>query len=311
MNKLKKVGLTALAGSLVASSVYAGELSVSGSWGLTYSSEDSDEVTGNPWSMGDSVTFSGSGETDQGWAIGVSYELDGGTYDDYKLTLDTGEETGKLTFSGASVGSSGLKAFSNQVPNAAEAVYGSMDSSNDNGVVGAGSTTGSWGYDVTMGSIGISAYYAPEAADGATTGNDNSIHVKYSGLVDGLDVGVGVGEKGETQDEETIWAKYVWDSLTFGYQRSKIDYSAAGTGDEEADHIGVSMAVNDNISVSIGRQTVDMGGSTATDEESTGVSASYTMGSMTIKGHANKTDDGDGTSGKNDASKGLSLSFSF
>ena len=57
MNKLKKVGLTALAGSLVASSVYAGELSVSGSWGLTYSSEDSDEVTGNPWSMGDSVTF--------------------------------------------------------------------------------------------------------------------------------------------------------------------------------------------------------------------------------------------------------------
>ena len=130
-------------------------------------------------------------------------------------------------------------------------------------------------------------------------------------LVDGLDVGVGVGEKGETQDEETIWAKYVWDSLTFGYQRSKIDYTAAGTGDEEADHIGVSMAVNDNISVSIGRQTVDMGGSTAVDEESTGVSASYTMGSMTIKGHANKTDDGDGTSGKNDASKGLSLSFSF
>ena len=75
----------------------------------------------------------------------------------WKITLlDTGEETGKLTFSGASVGSSGLKAFSNQVPNAAEAVYGSMDSSNDNGVVGAGSTTGSWGYDISFGDIQMS-----------------------------------------------------------------------------------------------------------------------------------------------------------
>ena len=69
MNKLKKIGLTALAGSLVASSVYAGTLDVTGSWSLSYNSEDDDEVTGNGWSMGDSVTFSGSGETDQGYAI--------------------------------------------------------------------------------------------------------------------------------------------------------------------------------------------------------------------------------------------------
>ena len=87
MNKLTKYGLTALAGSLVATSVSAGELGVSGSWSWSYDAGDSDEVTGNPFSMGDSVTFSGSGETDQGWTAGVSYELDGGTYDDYKLTL--------------------------------------------------------------------------------------------------------------------------------------------------------------------------------------------------------------------------------
>ena len=84
MNKLRKIGLTALAGSLVASSVYAGELSVSGSWSLSYGTEDSDEVTGNPWSMGDSVNFTGSGETDQGYTIGVTYELDGGTYIDWR-----------------------------------------------------------------------------------------------------------------------------------------------------------------------------------------------------------------------------------
>ena len=310
MNKLRKIGLTALAGSLVASSVYAGELSVSGSWSLSYGTEDSDEVTGNPWSMGDSVNFTGSGETDQGYTIGVTYELDGGTYDDYKLTLDTGD-IGKLTFSGASVGSSGLKAYANNVPNANEAVYGSMDKSNDNGVVGTGSTTGSWGYDYTSGDITVSAYYAPEGADGATTGNDNSVAVVYAGLMDGLTLGAGMGEYGSTQDEETMWVKYVVGSITLGYQRSKIDYTAAATGDEQADHLGVSIAINDNLSVSTGRQVVDMGGTTASDETSTGVSASYTMGSMTIKGFANKTDDGDGTSGKNDASKGMSLSFTF
>ena len=106
MNKLTKYGLTALAGSLVATSVSAGELGVSGSWSWSYDSADSDE-SGNPMSMGDSVTFSGSGETDQGWTAGVSYELDGGTYDDYKLTLDMGD-SGKLTFSGASVTGDGL-----------------------------------------------------------------------------------------------------------------------------------------------------------------------------------------------------------
>ena len=36
MNKLKKVGLTALATSLVATASYAGELSVSGGASLTY-----------------------------------------------------------------------------------------------------------------------------------------------------------------------------------------------------------------------------------------------------------------------------------
>ena len=76
MNKLTKYGLTALAGSLVATSVSAGELGVSGSWSWSYDAGDSDEVTGNPFSMGDSLSFSGSGETDQGWTAGVSMELD-------------------------------------------------------------------------------------------------------------------------------------------------------------------------------------------------------------------------------------------
>jgi outer membrane protein OmpU len=40
MNKLKKIGLTALAGSLVATSVFAGEMSVSGSAAITFAGQD-------------------------------------------------------------------------------------------------------------------------------------------------------------------------------------------------------------------------------------------------------------------------------
>ena len=48
---MKKLGLTALAGSLVASSAFAGALDVTGSSKITYASQHDSEVTGNPFSM--------------------------------------------------------------------------------------------------------------------------------------------------------------------------------------------------------------------------------------------------------------------
>ena len=64
MDTMKKLGLTALAGSLVATSAYAGEMSVSGSAKVTYTSQDEKEVTGNGFSSGKGLTFSGSGDLD-------------------------------------------------------------------------------------------------------------------------------------------------------------------------------------------------------------------------------------------------------
>ena len=76
MNKLTKVGLTALARSLVAGSVSAAEMSASGSAGMTFTGGDEKSNTGNGWTMADSVTFSASGDVND---IGVtlSIELDG------------------------------------------------------------------------------------------------------------------------------------------------------------------------------------------------------------------------------------------
>ena len=48
MNNLKKIGLSALAGTLASLSAQAGEMSVGGTAELTYVQRNSNEITGNP-----------------------------------------------------------------------------------------------------------------------------------------------------------------------------------------------------------------------------------------------------------------------
>jgi outer membrane protein OmpU len=69
MTNLKKLGLTALAGSLVATTGYAGALDVSGAAKVSYTSGDETEVSGNPFSMTRDISFTGSGEMDNGMTI--------------------------------------------------------------------------------------------------------------------------------------------------------------------------------------------------------------------------------------------------
>ena len=92
MNNLKKVGLSALAGSLVAFSANAGEMTVSGSASLSMSS--SNELNKTTWSSTDHVDFTGSGELDNGMIITYKVQLDGdeadnGVVDNNSITIDT------------------------------------------------------------------------------------------------------------------------------------------------------------------------------------------------------------------------------
>jgi outer membrane protein OmpU len=78
MNKLTKIGLTALAGSLISVTAHAGSLSASGGATLSISDTDVDNTQattaeGNTWSMGDSITMTGSGDMDNGMIISVSF----------------------------------------------------------------------------------------------------------------------------------------------------------------------------------------------------------------------------------------------
>ena len=76
-------------------------------------------------------------------------------------------------------------------------------------------------------------------------------------------------------------------------------------------HMAISLAVNENMSVSFGQSTVDFETAGKVDEESSGVSASYTMGGMTFAAVMNKTDSVAGSSGTDYTRKELSVAFAF
>ena len=97
MNNIKKIGLTALASSLVATSVYAGEMSVAGSASFTmenYSGTDG----GKSLSMGNQLTFTGGGEMDNGMNVSLSFVLDQGDNE-----ADTTAGAGTAPFDGHSI----------------------------------------------------------------------------------------------------------------------------------------------------------------------------------------------------------------
>ncbi|WP_297680746.1 hypothetical protein [uncultured Candidatus Pelagibacter sp.] len=88
MNNFKKIGLTALAGSLVATSVYAGEMSVAGSASWTMSNHAGTEG-GKTMAMGNQLTFTGGGEMDNGMNVSLSFILDQGDNAELANTLDS------------------------------------------------------------------------------------------------------------------------------------------------------------------------------------------------------------------------------
>ncbi len=308
MNNLKKVGLTALATTLAASASVAGELSVSGSAALSYTGVNTNSSV-NPWAMGDSVKFNGGGDLDNGMTVSVYYELDGGTYDDYNLKLGMGD-MGTLSFSGNSSSGSGVDKLKDIVPNAYTPVYESTDSV-DSGLIDASGNNqaGQWGYDITVGNAALSASYNPEPAENKTS--ESGFAIVYSGLMDGLELSAGYFDDGDEAENDTLGVKYTMGALTAAYQMTKVDYSATGTKDQDATHVGVSIAVNDALSVSAGQQKVEFNGA-AEDEKNSGIMASYTMGSISMGGGFNKLENKNGSSASKDVEASIfNISFAF
>ena len=107
MNNFKKIGLTALAASLVSVSAHAGALTASGSASMNTEGHTGEQLdAGTTFSMSNSVTLSGSGEMDNGLTVAVSFEMDQGTgnnsdkgFDNHSVTVSS-DALGTLTFAG-------------------------------------------------------------------------------------------------------------------------------------------------------------------------------------------------------------------
>ena len=306
MTNIKKLGLTALAGSLVASSAFAGAMSVSGSAKITHASADETEVQGNSFSNSKGLSFSGSGELDNGWTVSTTYSMTNSAFSSSQVTIDMGDQGTVGLWNNAN--GAGINKYSDVVPTAGEQVWDDSDT-DDNGIP-VHDNDNMLGYNGTLGGVGVSLAYV-NGGSGAKEGgaSDSSWALSYDGLMDGLTLGVAQGENGTTQDLQTVYVKYTAGSITVAYQLSEVD-NAGSTNDEEANHIGASIAVNENLSISAGRHEVDMGAGKV-DEESTGVSASYTMGSTTIGFVANSTENVAGTAASDDSYREIAVSFAF
>ena len=319
MNKLKKIGLSALAGSMVAfSAAQAGEMAVSGAAWIGIG--NTDEGIGNGFtSMTDSVNFTGTGELDNGMTVTLFYEMDG---DNSTTTpLDThyvklAGDFGAVTYSGHGV--SGVLAGMDDVnPNAYEEAWDAGTAVADDTLVGR-SHNDSIRYDSpSFNGITVHAYHSEQADAGHGAYQDFGIVIKPE-MVAGLEVGLAFGEFDDTGttsiDQDTVYAKYAYGPMTIGYQLSESSTSDSGVGVTEAFEttaLGVTFAVNDDFSIGYGVFEADYTDSTLVDQESTAFTASYTMGSMTIGGLMGSDDNIAGTAANDNDKYEVSLSIAF
>ena len=316
MDKLRKIGLTALAGSLVAGSVSAAEMSVSGSAGMSYSGGDEHAVTGAGWTMGDSVTFSASGDVND---IGVTYsvELDGDAaqgatapVDSHSITFDLGD-AGSLVFAGHG-GSSAMGAVDDVMPTASQEPW-DLATGAEADVIGGGGGNNMFTYTYAHDSgLNVTASYT-NAADAVTDVSYSDIGVSYSG-VDGLLIGYAQGDVEVTtntkKEQNTMYATYAMGGITVGIQVSENDQSGS-TNDRDSTGMGISYQVSDDLAVSYGSHNIEYDNTTLDDQESTAVSVSYTMGSLGIKAAMTSVDNIAGAATNDREAYELALSFAF
>ncbi len=318
MNNIKKIGLTALAGSLVAGSVSAATMSVSGSAGMSYTGGDSKATQGQGWTMGDSITFSASGDVND---IGVTLtmELDGddsdggaaagNEFDNQSIAFDLGD-AGTLTFHGHG-GSSALGAKDDVMPTANEEPWDIVTGAEAEVVGGAGGNNMfAYTYAHESGLTGTVTYV--NAADAVTDVSSTSYGLEFTGM-EGLTVGYAQQDVETTtntkSDESTMYAKYAIGGITVGIQMSEKD-SESGT-DYETTGIGISYQVNDDLAVSYGSHEIEAVGSGNPDQETAAISFSYTMGSLGIVGTVHDVDHVANSTTNSREKYSLGLSFNF
>ena len=346
MNKLTKIGASALAGSLVASSAYAGSVSVGATWEVTGEYVNNAKATsgvanetGNPFGSKGNLSFSGSGETDFGTASWFMFTGDAqGSVSSHSITLDMGD-MGTVGFD-QGTGAFGIGTIDDMMPTAYEEIWNGTAGTSTDILDGSGGSSGVFGYKNTFAGMDVNVEYAPsvgsgDAGDGGVShvasvadGTSLNAAVTNSSMVEGLTFGFGVGEtsydraSGDVANIDTastvVFAKYAFGPVTVGYQTNYTSgsVSTANTtiGANEVNIMGIAFNVNDSLSVSYTdyeNKYLKRGSQGDVTQDTTGINLAYTMGGATFRLTDASMDNTGGVTGTNEDRTEVSLLMAF
>jgi outer membrane protein OmpU len=264
--------------------------------------------------MGNQLTFSGSGELDNGMTVALSFILDQGDdatdgiakapFDSHSVTVSS-DALGSLKFSGEG-GSSATSALDTTAAGDIWDAYDIASTVHPTGI-GGGSNSMLYTLPALMDGLSLNASFNPS---GTSTESAMGYSATYTG-VEGLSISYGSGD-GTTANTsaDAMKASYAYGPVTVAY--SSYEYDADGsTSDDDTTSYKVSYTVSDEISVSYGTETIER--PTKEDVETSRISASYTAGGMTITATMDEIENMDGsTTATQDRERwALGASFAF
>ena len=326
MINLRKVGLTALAGSLAAVTANAGELSVSGAANLTYTTGSG--LKTNTVGADRDVKFSGSGDLDNGWSVSFHTLMTDAFAVSSSATVITMGSMGSIGV-GSGGGTNVNGAYDETYPRAYE-------ENSDAGGQSAANYTGSFadsnaivyqwpGMDIAGVSLSGGLEYSfqadnTDAVDGGQNTTSDTWGDGYGvGLTADTNMGLVVGayyatrenknpnNTADINDETSMsgFINYSMGPVAIGYQTFYTDSGLTGadstttnpktvgtsSGQFDGDSMSIAFNVNDDISISYAEteETYDDRQETQTNDvtqESESLQIAYSMGSMSIKAYS-------------------------
>jgi len=336
MNKLTKYGVSALCGSLAAvTSANAGDLSVTGGVDMSWMSF-TDGQTGNPIGIGSNLTFSGSGELDNGITFDLSVaNTNANAYSNTNVTI-THPSLGAFRVS-QGVSGSGIDRMDDLIPTAWEEAYGHGIGSGIqtvNGVSGSANIEWTPNADVMPDGVAVRLAYSPSAdgSAGAEKTSSGAGSLKDSGWdatltytgVEGLTVFGGYSEYDQDTtnaqfsgdaDMYTVGATYAIGQITVGYQFSRDNVKESQVGYYENDGYGITFNVNDDLTLSWGQyestQDLTGGGTTDNTVKATSAQIAYSVGGASFRLAQGSVDNRNYSSADGDDKDGRTLSLSL
>ena len=358
MNNFKKIGLTALAGSLVAVSANAIEMSVSGNTSVSYTSKSTTTAAagsqgpgGQAIGVDTGISFTGSGELENGFTVKTFAALDDGranTLSSSQLTLGMGS-LGTVVF--AQQFGTAANGIDDMTPRVKEEAF---DQAGGSVLQGFGRSTAegtltykSPSFDVAGFGLSFGVDYDPAAGnasddhDGVTdkgaagSGSGTGAVIKVTSDM-GVTVGAGrevISGQGKTSDKENVtgYVLYTMGPVSVGYQQYYLD-NGIGTGvaggvksspDYDGDAMSIAFNVNDNLSLGYGEISETKGtvagtlAAATTPETSRDIksfTAAYSAGGMALTIQQTETDNyalAAAASARNIENTHITLAFAF